>query len=298
MVWQHGYRLFMRLQGYRLLREPAASSSPGAFRILTFHDVPESQHKAFDRLLRHVLDRNGFLTPAEAEARLEGKDPSGLNDRTPFLLTFDDGFSSNVSVAREILDQYGLKAIFFVCPGLMDIAREKHREAIVRFLFEGWLDEAKVPDDISLMTWAGAEELVRSGHTIGSHTLHHFRLSKLSEQEQREEIVASAERLEHRMGVPIDWFAFPFGDLASIDRSSLRIIAERYRFCCSGLRGLNSTGTRPIELLREAVDLASPFEFQRLILNGGMDFRHQKRVKQLAKLVTAGSARIEAPAIA
>src|SRR2546421_5063146 len=98
LVWEHGYRLFMRLRGYRLLSKANDSLFPGAFRILVFHDVPESQRQALDRLVRHLLDVRGILTPEEAEARLEGKAPSGSNGRVPYLLTFDDGFSSNVAV--------------------------------------------------------------------------------------------------------------------------------------------------------------------------------------------------------
>lgn len=284
-LWEHGYWFFLRFQGYRLLTTSSTTPVPGAFRILTFHDVPKLEQEAFDRLIRHVLEANGFLTPAEAEASLLGEQPPTTNGRIPCLLTFDDGFASNVTVAHEVLGRYGLKAIFFVCPGLIDLPRESHRQALTRHVYDDSISEANVPDDLSFMGWDGAEELVRLGHTIGSHTLLHSRLSSLEEEEQRREIVGSADYLEERLGVPIKWFAFPFGDLGSIDSRSMQIVAERYRFCCSGLRGLNSAETSPVGLLREAIDLTSPFGFQHLVLEGGMDFRHQKRARHLAELL-------------
>jgi peptidoglycan/xylan/chitin deacetylase (PgdA/CDA1 family) len=284
-LWVHGYRFFLRFQGYRLLTISAAKPVAGAFRILTFHDVPKLEHEAFDRLIRYVLEANGFLTPAEAEARLLGEQPPNPNGRIPCLLTFDDGFASNVTVAQEVLSRHGLKAIFFLCPGLIDMSRNRHRQALVRHVYDDSVSEASVPDEVSFMSWDGAEELVRLGHTIGSHTLHHSRLSSLLEEEQRKEIVGSADYLEDKLRVPINWFAYPFGDLGSIDSRCMQIVAERYRFCCSGLRGLNSAETSPVGLLREAIDLTSPFEFQRLVLAGGMDFRHQKRARHLAELL-------------
>jgi peptidoglycan/xylan/chitin deacetylase (PgdA/CDA1 family) len=298
VVWTYGYKFFLRMQGYRWLGQAHGTNVPGAFRILTFHDVPRDQHKAFERLLRHVIEVHGVLTPDEAEARLRGNWPRAADERVPCLLTFDDGFASNVTVAKEVLSRLNLKAVFFLCPGLLDVAPEKQRQAISHNLHEGWLKETEIGDDMKLTDWRGAEQLVKLGQTIGSHTMHHFRLSGLTDEKRSEEIVGSADLLEERLKTTVNWFAYPFGDLSSIDPVSFRIIASRYSFCCSGLRGVNSINTRPIALLREAVDLTSPVEFQDLVLNGGMDFRHQKKVAKLAELVSASLVRDNAPTVA
>ena len=276
IAWLHCYRLIKKLAG-----PPAV----GAFRILVFHHVPPPQLSAFERLIQYVLDVHGVLTPREAEARLHGKDSSITDDRIPCLLTFDDGYVSNVTVARTVLDRYGIHALFFICPGLMDIPQERQREAITRHIFEGELDAGRIPDDTELMSWADVQSLVQAGHTIGSHALFHRRLSRLADEDRRGEIIDSGSFLEDRLEIPVRWFAYPFGDLRSIDSYSLRIIGVRYEFCCSTLRGVNAVTTRPLELLRDHIDLSESFAYQRMSLAGGLDFRYRRSVKQLASLI-------------
>jgi peptidoglycan/xylan/chitin deacetylase (PgdA/CDA1 family) len=51
--------------------------------------------------------------------------------------------------------------------------------------------------------------------TIGAHTRAHFMLAKHSKITVEEEMQASKQRLEKELGVPIDHFAYPVGDLTS-----------------------------------------------------------------------------------
>ena len=48
--------------------------------------------------------------------------------------------------------------------------------------------------------------------TIGSHSLHHFPLKTLSEEEAREEMVKSKRVLEEQLGTPVKHFAYPYGE--------------------------------------------------------------------------------------
>jgi peptidoglycan/xylan/chitin deacetylase (PgdA/CDA1 family) len=258
--------------------------APGAFRILMLHDAPASQAANFDRLLQYLLEEHGVITPWEAAARLTGQGASLKPGRVPYLLTFDDGLKSNATVAREILARYGLKAVFFVCPDFLALPPESHEKVIVGNIYEGKIDES-FPVERRLMSWDDCRLLLRSGHTIGAHSLSHRRLSGLEETERFREIVTPGQMLESRLGVPVTWFAYPFGDIDSIDAPSLQIIGRRYSFCCSGLRGVNLPKTDPLKLLREQLSLALPFERQRLILRGALDFFYFKRVKRLNRLI-------------
>jgi len=275
--------------GSRALRCIVNSHPTKGFRAILFHDVPRNQIDAFDYLLRYVIEVHGIIAPGEAEAFLAGHDLSTRNGRTPCLVTFDDGFSSQVSVAKEILDYHGVKAVFFVCPGLIDVPRDGQREAIANHIFDGAVYSSDLPREMSLLSWSDLEALVAYGHTIGSHTSHHRRLSKLTGDELQEEIIGSAELLRSRLGIVIKWFAHPFGDFNSINRASFEMINRCYDVCCSGIRGLNSGTTHPLGLRREYIDLTNPFGYQKFILNGGLDFYWQVRAWQLQGLVKAGT---------
>jgi peptidoglycan/xylan/chitin deacetylase (PgdA/CDA1 family) len=126
---------------------------------------------------------------------------------------------------------------------------------------------------------------VQSGHTIGAHTLSHRRLTSLDEADRFREIVTPRQILERRIGVPVKWFAYPFGFIDCIDAPSLKIIRSHYSFCCSGLRGLNLPKTSLLTLRREQLSVGMPFEHQQLILSGALDFFYYTRVKRLDRLI-------------
>jgi peptidoglycan/xylan/chitin deacetylase (PgdA/CDA1 family) len=62
--------------------------------------------------------------------------------------------------------------------------------------------------------------------TIGAHSVTHSRLSTLSEEEQRHEIVGSKRQLEKLLGREVQLFAYPFGKKTDFDSISSRICRE------------------------------------------------------------------------
>src|SRR5690606_774602 len=129
------------------------------------------------------------------------------------------------------LEPAGVRALFFVCPALMDLGPAAQREAIAQRIFDGRVSAADLPADLRLMTWAEVEALSAAGHVIGAHSLTHARLTTLSGDVLRAEILDSGARLEARLDVPVGWFAYPFGDIGSINREAMQIISQRYPFC-------------------------------------------------------------------
>jgi peptidoglycan/xylan/chitin deacetylase (PgdA/CDA1 family) len=284
--WLHAHRTAQRLRRRAI---------PGSFRILLLHDVPSDRLEALERLVRHVKEAHGIIDPATAGAWLAGRRLPSAGGRTPLLFSFDDGFQSQAVGAREILDRHGVKAVFFVCPGLVDMAQDRQHETIARFVFEGRVRASELSAETALASWADLEAVRNAGHAIGSHALLHRRLSGLSSAERRREIVGAADALVKRLGGAVEWFAYPFGDLASIDRESYAIIAERHALGCSGIRGLNGPGTHPLGLLREELDLGAPFPYQQLVLEGGLDLRYATRVRRLRTLLPGHAVHAERP---
>jgi peptidoglycan/xylan/chitin deacetylase (PgdA/CDA1 family) len=248
---------------WRLARAlvPAAA---GSFRILLFHDIPQSQRQAFAALVGGLAARGLLITPREAGQRL-----AGGGGKPGVLLSFDDGFVSNAQVAQAVLAPLGAKALFFVCPGLMELSGEAQLAAITANVLRG-----QRPAPEGLMDWDAVERLKAAGHAIGSHTMDHLRLTGLSPNQRAAQIGDAALALERRLGQRAGWFAYTFGDVASIDAASLAEIGRLHGYCRSGVRGANGAATHSLALRADHVDLAAGAPWQALAVEGGLDFRY------------------------
>jgi peptidoglycan/xylan/chitin deacetylase (PgdA/CDA1 family) len=247
--------------------------------LLLLHGLPPEQEDAFADLLRYIAEQNGFLTPRQAERRLAGAD---LDDRggEPVLLSFDDGFASNFTVARTLLAERRIKALFFVCPGLIDLDPEAQQTAVRQRLFP-------LPPSAPierLMSWDEVAALHEDGHVIGAHTMTHARLAGLGPTQLADEIGASAERIATQIGSRPDWFAFPFGEIDAVNEAAIRVIGRHYAYCRSGVRGLNHAATHPLALHADHMDLAAAPAWRRLILAGGLDFYYRTARQRLGAM--------------
>jgi len=247
------------------------------FRILLFHHVAAEDLDTFKEIIEFVGNEYGFVTPQEFENVCNQKEPP-INNK--YLISFDDGFLSSAIAAKKVLEPAGIKALFFICPNFIGLEQTALREFIVKNLLLSD-EQAK---KIRAMSWSDIKELRDKGNIIGAHTVNHLRLSSISNKEQKKnEIVKSKKILEGRLGVPIEWFAFPFGDYKSIDKDSLDIIQREYRYCCTGIRGLNNGngGGSSYVICRDEVGLDNPLGYTKLLLKGGLDFYYYLKRKTL-----------------
>jgi peptidoglycan/xylan/chitin deacetylase (PgdA/CDA1 family) len=113
-------------------------------------------------------------------------------------LTFDDGNTSDLSVALPMLVERGLTASFFVIAG--------------RLGQPGSL----AADDV--------RALAEAGMTIGTHGMQHRSWRSLDEEGYREELDEAREVLEAAAGARIDEAACPYG---AYDRRALRALKRR-----------------------------------------------------------------------
>jgi peptidoglycan/xylan/chitin deacetylase (PgdA/CDA1 family) len=252
------------------------SRTPGV-RILIFHHVRSQEEASFERLIDHLLDRDELVSPDEAFRR----DPATVR----YVLSFDDGFRSNHSLARRLLKPRDLRAFFFLCSGL--VGQADPLPLIDRYIFPG----ISVPDalkrELQFMSWDEATDLAEEGHTIGSHSMLHRRLSELSdERDLHEEIVNSGEVLANRLKRAVKWFAYPFGDLQSINAIALDLISRHYDYCCTGIRGLNPPDDGSHVLFREHIDLGASFPYQLMSARGGLDVGYRRQRRALGRMIS------------
>jgi len=263
------------------------SQAPSGFRILLFHNVEVGEAVKFEKLVEYVAHHHGILNPVEAGIRLANGvlgEPPSRSWRAPCLFSFDDGFISNLQIVAPILERYGAKGLFFSCPGLTALSGNAQREAIARNVFKGHINPSSLNPGQRLMTWEELSELRARGHMIGCHGMNHLRLAELDDSQLENEIVTAGDLMDERLSQVTDWYAYAFGDIGSIHDKALQKIASRYQFCRSGIRGLNDTSVRPMTVWTDSLAPGAPLSYQKLVLEGGLDFQYSAARDQLQKM--------------
>jgi peptidoglycan/xylan/chitin deacetylase (PgdA/CDA1 family) len=243
-----------------------------------YHDVPERQVPEFAAQLRHLARRWRFISPSEFNAIVLGEE--SLRDRC-LLLTFDDGFISNRLVAEAVLEPMGIRAIFFVVPGFVDIdERAKARRYVVERIQPG-RRESSLDGGLANMDWNDLAVLLERGHSIGAHTLTHARLSTVAAVSDLErEIIGSGEAIAARLGTSVTHFAYPYGEVSSVTERAISIAAMRYPFVLSGVRG-NNRSASSLAIRRDSVAPLEALGVVDAFLEGLVDVWYAKSRKVL-----------------
>jgi peptidoglycan/xylan/chitin deacetylase (PgdA/CDA1 family) len=256
----------------------------GALKILIYHDITWQDFDKFEMQIKYIARQYGFIKPDDLDKILTGKMKYA---GTKVLLTFDDGFRSNILLEKKVLNPLGIKAIYFIPPGFINAKdRDERRSFIADSIHDTSFSPEEITDDMAPMVWQDIKRLLSEGHTIGAHTVNHRRLTEIiSEDELRYEIVESGNILQEKLGIDIDHFSFPFGNIESIDQRAMKIIKGRYKYCHSGIRGNNSIDTNPYIILRDPVSVNDPINYLKLIVEDGLGFMYKKRRLQMESVL-------------
>ena len=148
------------------------------------------------------------------------------------ILTFDDGYKSQYTTAKPILDKYGFKGTFYVvCNYAQKI-------------------------DTDRMNWTEIKELHQQGHDIGSHTMNHADLTQLPTYRVDYEIGTSKQCLIGNGINDVTSFAYPFAE-GSTNTAIINTVAKYYPLArtadaplmfldCTGWNNDNDDGTDDI----------------------------------------------------
>jgi len=261
------------LRAGKYLRRVLSSEARPDLRVLLYHDVAPAQFDCFVSQLKWLGRRWRFITPSEFEAIVDGEE---MPQQDSLLLTFDDGFASNLQVAQYLLQPAGIRALFFVAT---DFIEQTDAVAARRFICER-LKAGVNPDALPVhwknMSWSDLAVLRKLGHTIGAHTASHQQLcSGVHPEVMRQEIVGGADRLQANLGAPVRHFAFPFGNFVSFSKEAMAIAAQRFEYIYSGLRGNNLPHPQPYALRRDSQTPSDNMPLLGAFLEGASDFRYR-----------------------
>ena len=150
------------------------------------------------------------------------------------VITFDDGFENVLRHGLKPLAENQFQAVQFLVAGRLGQSNEWDQR------------EGEAPEP--LMDAGQIREWLAAGHGIGSHTLTHPFLTRLSPAAAREEITASRKKLEDLFSRPVEDFCYPYGDWNEAVRDL--VMAAGYKTACTIIPGVNTPEVSPFALKR------------------------------------------------
>lgn len=216
----------------------------------------------FEAQVQYLASTANIITLKEYLDHIEERKPI-LNKSV--VVTFDDGYKDNLTIALPILQKYGVPATFFIATGYIgtgkvkwedelscvirrskkesisislptgnfpfDISSDKAKFQAIDYLVKVLstfsqadrhqvLDQVKGQSDVKcdgqtgvMMSWDDVRQLANTpGFSIGSHTITHQRLTRISPDDVAFEITSSKVNLENEIGAPVALFAYPNGE--------------------------------------------------------------------------------------
>jgi peptidoglycan/xylan/chitin deacetylase (PgdA/CDA1 family) len=232
-----------------LARGGRAPAIPG-FRVLFYHRVSDARDElaVSPRRFREQLD---YL----ASEGYRGVDLVTALDAAPGAvgLAFDDGYLDVAEHALPELERHGFTATVFVATGVTD----------------GRVKLSWYRSQPPLLSWADVSQLDGGALHFEAHTVSHPNLRAVGEERAREEIGASKQELEERLGREVSVFCYPAGLYGERD---VRLVAEAgYRAACTCEPGVNTAETDPLRLHRIQVDARDALLDFRAKVGGGFD---------------------------
>ena len=165
--------------------------------ILYYHGVLEAQRESFRGQVEFIARRCAVVPLNEITN-------AQVNDKPVLAITFDDAFANLLVNAIPTLREYLLPATIFTPVGNLNAMPQ-------------WEMDESNPDKTQwIMTADQVRELSEMGVGIGSHTLTHLHLTRLSGEALEEQLIGSKKSLELIIGKPVEAISYPYGDFDSL----------------------------------------------------------------------------------
>jgi peptidoglycan/xylan/chitin deacetylase (PgdA/CDA1 family) len=152
--------------------------------------------KTFRQQMSH-LNSAGYKALTLRDVMMSMENGIPLHPRS-VVITFDDGLKNCYTNAFPVLRALNYRATVFIVSN--NVGHLNYWDANT--------DEPP----IALMNWNEIQEIHGAGWEVGSHTLTHPVLTKLSRDEAYEEMKKSRNSIEAHLGATVSSFSYPYGD--------------------------------------------------------------------------------------
>lgn len=319
-------RIARRIIASTALRKFVWNFLPNGVYVFNYHRIGDSSLTDFDRDIfscrqdvfeQHLetIKQHFEIVTTEKLARIVNK--TKLEKRYA-LVTFDDGYLDNYTLAYPAMRQKNISGVFFLptslisgtdipwwdemafilrsnvgqkvgLPGVDEliqlqaqtldkdirqfIYRAKRLEnytaqQVLEHLREQFPDvdsKTKAEQQQLFMNWSQVEDMAKGGMEIGSHTINHHILSRLSEDEQRHEIADSKTVIESELQRTVNVIAYPVGRHHCFDETTKKIAKQSgYQLGFNNEPHYNTTPIDPFDINRFSVN---EDDLARVVLN-------------------------------
>jgi peptidoglycan/xylan/chitin deacetylase (PgdA/CDA1 family) len=222
-------------------RRRAVRTGDVPISILFYHRVAEDlnpwtiSHADFIRQIDWLQNRFQLISLEEAQRRLW----SSVSFAPAVSITFDDGYADNSLRAIPLLLERNIPFTYFVA--------WRYIRDQIPFPHDTARGKPLAPNSI-----ASIRALAEMGVEIGSHTMTHADIGRLTDPaERRNEIVESKVEIEQTIGRPVRYFAFPYGQHANLNQAAFVLGRQAgYVGMCSAYGGYNYPGMNGFHLQR------------------------------------------------
>ncbi len=158
----------------------------------------------------------------------------------PVILVVDDGYTEVYRLAFPLLKQHGFGATIATITGAVD--------------------------QPTYLTWDQIEEMSDSGVEFVSHSVTHGNLAAMSREELQRELGDSRRTLEEKLGRPVQFFVYPYGEPFVNGSDAARqlvldVLPE------TGYLGALATSSGPPYISVQRAD--APYQLHRIPVSGG-----------------------------
>ncbi len=190
-----------------------------------YHHVFDDEVENFTLQLKFMKNYGDFISYHDSIKIIK----TGFSKKDKyFCLSFDDGFKNIVNNVADICLNNQIPVNFFIPTDFIDNKRSDSGKI--------FFNNDKL--SVEFLSWKDCKKISNENlFTIGSHSVNHNLISKLSIDNCLFEVVESKKKIENELKISCEHFAPPVGDY-SLDRD-LNIIKEAgYKSLSSTKRGL------------------------------------------------------------
>ncbi len=259
---------------------------PGGYiRAINYHGTPRDRAGNFEQQLDFYARHYTPVSLADLDKFFQLK--RWDKKRPGLIVSFDDGLSSNYTVAAPILEKYGFYGWFFVPADFIAApATEQPGFADAHHI---WKESYSSQTEREAMSWAELRDLDRRQHIIGCHTRSHLRMTPgLQDSVLEYEICAGKAVLEEELGHACACYAWVGGEEWSYTSAAARMIRKAgYKYSFTTNACPITRWADPHRLGRNNVESAWPLSLASFELCGFQDLRFTPKRRRVAHIIQA-----------